>query len=286
LPWVRLDEHALNHVKILALSHGAFRLWVEGLAHCQKHLTDGAISRASLRGFRYAARARVSELTEAIDGQTSLWEPTTDGFQVHDYLAWNESREYVLKARAKAKARMDRLRGVCSREQQSEHGGERTQNERGTTTTTTTKGSSNEEPGSAADEADAFAALWNEETTGPIPRCRDLTPKRRKQVRARLKERDVSDWRPVMARIQGSAFCRGENDRGWVATFDWLVGSPDVAVKVLEGKYDDRAGKRAAATTRPQPASTASDWWEECKAIHDGTCTKRWDHETRKRQAS
>lgn len=24
---------------------------------------------------------------------------------------------------------------------------------------------------------------------------------------------------------------------------------------------------------------TATDWWEECKAIHGGTCSKRWNHE-------
>lgn len=111
MPWVRLDEHALNHVKILALSHGAFRLWVEGLAHCQKHLTDGAISRAALRSFRYAGRTRVEELTASVDGMDPLWCGTDDGFSVHDYLKWNDSRDRVLAEREKAKARLERFRG-------------------------------------------------------------------------------------------------------------------------------------------------------------------------------
>lgn len=91
-----------------------------------------------------------------------------------------------------------------------------------------------------ADGADDMQARWNETTALPIPRCRELSTKRRRAARARLTERPLKEWVEVFARIQASAFCRGQNDRGWVATFDWVVGSPDVAVKVLEGKYDNR----------------------------------------------
>jgi hypothetical protein len=93
----------------------------------------------------------------------------------------------------------------------------------------------------AADGADSLMERWNALTQAPaIPRCRDLTAKRRCNAKVRLTERPLTEWVEVFARIQASAFCRGENDRGWVATFDWVIGSPDVAVKVLEGKYDDR----------------------------------------------
>lgn len=109
-PWVRIDEHALNHVKILALSHGAFRLWVEGLAHCQKHLTDGLITRASLKGFRYRSSARAAELSSVTDGLPPLWEPQGDDYLVHDYLQWNNSKEKVLHDREVAATRIRRLR--------------------------------------------------------------------------------------------------------------------------------------------------------------------------------
>ena len=78
--------------------------------------------------------------------------------------------------------------------------------------------------------------LWNERTQAPIPRCRELTAKRRKQIEARLKERPISEWQEVATKIAASTFCQGQNDRGWKATFDWMIGSPDVAVKVLEGR--------------------------------------------------
>lgn len=88
--------------------------------------------------------------------------------------------------------------------------------------------------------ADDLMALWNERTHPPIHRGRDLTSKRRRQIRSRLTERSVDEWGAVFDRIQASPFCCGANDRGWVASFDWVIGSPDVAVKVIEGKYDER----------------------------------------------
>jgi hypothetical protein len=31
----------------------------------------------------------------------------------------------------------------------------------------------------------------------------------------------------------------------------------------------------------PAPSRATVDWWEECKALHGGACSKRWDHEVR-----
>ena len=91
-------------------------------------------------------------------------------------------------------------------------------------------------------DIDAMAGEWNGLTTAPIPRCRELSPARRKQITARLKERPMSSWREVFTRINDSPFCRGETERGhWKASFDWIIGNADNAIKVLEGKYDRQA---------------------------------------------
>jgi hypothetical protein len=89
---------------------------------------------------------------------------------------------------------------------------------------------------------------WNTATTPPIPRCQGLSAKRTIAAKARLSERPLADWVAIIGRIEASAFCRGANDRGWVASFDWLM-QPDVALKVLEGKYDNR----------PKPAEKPSE---------------------------
>jgi hypothetical protein len=97
-----------------------------------------------------------------------------------------------------------------------------------------------EPDGSTPPDVAGLKALWNTGTSAPIPQCRELTDKRKRAAAARLKERPLEEWVPIIARINASKFCRGETDRGsWVATFDWLL-KPDTAVMVLEGKYDTR----------------------------------------------
>lgn len=87
---------------------------------------------------------------------------------------------------------------------------------------------------------DGLADAWNRIIKPPIAHCRDITHSRRTHARARIAERPLlADWVEVIERIQASPFCNGRNDRGWVATFDWLL-KPETAVRVLEGKYDDR----------------------------------------------
>lgn len=89
-------------------------------------------------------------------------------------------------------------------------------------------------------EGDEFAALWNAHTHSPIARCLKVTDQRRRHIAARWRERPLVEWIAVFDRIQASEFCRGVNDRRWLATFDWLIEKADSAVKVLEGKYDNR----------------------------------------------
>ena len=129
-------------------------------------------------------------------------------------------------------------------------------------------------PCSPADLRDA----WNGLTTEPIPKARELTDARKRSAQARLKERAFEQWRIVIGRINASPFCRGFNDRGWLATFDWLL-KPDTATKVLEGKYDDHKPRQiAAVSVNEQPGE---DWFSECKALHNNECSSPAGHANR-----
>ena len=120
---------------------------------------------------------------------------------------------------------------------------------------------------------DVLAVLWNELTSAPLPRCKEVSAKRRKHMHVRLTERPVSEWRAVVARIEQSTFCRGFNERGWVASFDWMIGSPEVAVKVLEGKYDDRRKmSRVESSYQPTQHADYDTWPEVCRQRHGGDC--------------
>jgi hypothetical protein len=113
---------------------------------------------------------------------------------------------------------------------------------------------------------------WNTGTTAPLPKCSKLTPTRRQKAQARLKEAVFETWVAVIARINASAFCRGETERGgWIADFDWLL-KPDSRVKVMEGKFDNR---KARGPTRTEPIP---DWTEECDQHHATRCESRYQH--------
>lgn len=82
--------------------------------------------------------------------------------------------------------------------------------------------------------------LWNEHC-GSLPKVRRTNLLRTKKSYALMKSSEISieDWIDVIKRLNESDFCRGKNDNGWIATFDFLL-KPDTYLKVLEGKFDNR----------------------------------------------
>ncbi|MCK5488235.1 MAG: HNH endonuclease [Desulfobacterales bacterium] len=63
-----------------------------------------------------------------------------------------------------------------------------------------------------------------------------------KQRKAKLKTRwgehpNLEWWQALFETVEQIPFCCGDNDRGWKASFDWLVANDTNALKVMEGKY-------------------------------------------------
>ena len=61
---------------------------------------------------------------------------------------------------------------------------------------------------------------------------------RQKLLKARIKEHGTDNVINAIGNIEKSSFLKGQNDRGWVITFDWFV-KPNNFIKVFEGNYDD-----------------------------------------------
>lgn len=79
---------------------------------------------------------------------------------------------------------------------------------------------------------------WNERMVPQgFPAVQRITGTRERQLRARIRENTVDDFQRAMAALERSAFCRGENDRGWRADFDFFV-QPKSFTKLLEGAFD------------------------------------------------
>ena len=114
MPWVRIHDGALRNLKISALSDGAFRLWVAGLAHAQEHLTDGEIRREHLKMLTAKTTTKtVAELTTPVaSNRAPLWEVTELGYQIHDYGQWNDTRDVVIRKRDEKRTRIARWRAA------------------------------------------------------------------------------------------------------------------------------------------------------------------------------
>lgn len=72
-----------------------------------------------------------------------------------------------------------------------------------------------------------------------ISRISCIQNNRKKLLKARIAEYGIEQVMKAVDNIQKSAFLRGQNSRGWIITFDWLI-RPNNFIKVLEGNYDDK----------------------------------------------
>ena len=103
MTWIKIDDTLPNNPKILPLSDGAFRLYIEGLCYANQYLTDGFLTEAVLR--RLDSGDHRKELTEAC-----LWIECLDGMQINDYTEHQTSKADVEEKRKQSRDRVTRYR--------------------------------------------------------------------------------------------------------------------------------------------------------------------------------
>jgi hypothetical protein len=94
--------------------------------------------------------------------------------------------------------------------------------------------------------------VWNQ-NRGKLPAAVSCTGKRLERAKARWKEQEPEVWQATVKRLAESAFCTGNNDRGWRADFDFLL-KPETWAKVNDGKYDNHKGAASTRATRTYDA--------------------------------
>ncbi|MFE2710547.1 hypothetical protein ACFXKI_00800 [Streptomyces mirabilis] len=107
MPWVKLDDRFPSHRKVALLSDRAFRLHVCAMCWCAENLTDGRIGERELA---LVTRIRGVKATAKQLEDAGLWDRTEDGWEIHDYLDYNPSREQVQAERKKNAARQEAFR--------------------------------------------------------------------------------------------------------------------------------------------------------------------------------
>lgn len=90
MPYLNLDDNFADHPKVDALTDGAFRLHVAGLCYCAKNTTNGVVE--AYRVPRLTRTYKKTQVTELMNAR--LWMPHSMGFEIHDYLDWNKSKEW------------------------------------------------------------------------------------------------------------------------------------------------------------------------------------------------
>ncbi|MBQ8854008.1 MAG: hypothetical protein IJZ67_06860 [Alistipes sp.] len=127
---------------------------------------------------------------------------------------------------------------------------------------------------SASDEAQAATPndkipfkeikdLWNSICIG-YARMVVISDARKNKIRNRVAEMGgVEKAMPllklVFEKAQASSFLKGDNKRGWKASFDWFFENDKNWVKVYEGNYDD---KPAAPAGQQNPKNGVNDIWK------------------------
>lgn len=105
------------------------------------------------------------------------------------------------------------------------------------------------------------------ETCVSLSRVKSLSEARKKAIRARLRQYSMDDLKTAFVKVEASPFLKGQNDRNWSATFDWILKDTNLA-KILDGNYDPRG--------HPQP-QRASPGGRSYAEQHDDVT--RWLYE-------
>ena len=96
-----------------------------------------------------------------------------------------------------------------------------------------------------------LADAWNE-TAGAegLPKVTSVSAARKRHAENRLREADLDTWKAAFRLIAHDPFCRGQNDRGWKADFDYAI-RPEKSGKWLDAARTGSTNGKRSATYDP-----------------------------------
>lgn len=113
-----------------------------------------------------------------------------------------------------------------------------------------------------------IADMYND-TCVSFPKLTKLSEARKKAIRARLKTYSINDFKKLFELAESSSFLKGQNNRNWSATFDWLIKDTNMA-KVLDGNYADSSSSyRAIVQQDNKPSSSYEAYRKMYKNLSD-----------------
>lgn len=96
------------------------------------------------------------------------------------------------------------------------------------------------------------------------PKIKAIDGNRRKAVAARWRTYNSLDtFKELFQIAQASSFLKGQNDRNWIADFDWMM-KPSNFSKILEHKYDNRTSIASKEVPLTGALGVLAKMREEC----------------------
>lgn len=128
----------------------------------------------------------------------------------------------------------------------------------------TNKESEEKEPEDSTTQAKELIDEYNSICGEKLPKAIQITAKRKRAIKARLKTYSREEIIKVFSLANESNFLCGDNDRGWKADIDWLLNENNM-IKVLEGRYTNNS--KPKNSWHSVNSSTRDKQYEEVEAV-------------------
>ena len=92
-----------------------------------------------------------------------------------------------------------------------------------------------------------------------FPRLTTLSEARKKAIKARLKIYSLDDFKLMFQKAEASDFLKGNNNRNWSATFDWMIKDTNM-VKILDGNYDNKGATHQSISQNTSNKNSFSNY--------------------------
>jgi hypothetical protein len=126
---------------------------------------------------------------------------------------------------------------------------------------------------------DSFLEIWNA-NCGQLPKVREITKSRERKIKSRVKAKPdfAKDFTDAVKHAASNAFLTGDNNRGWVASFDWMIANDTNHVAVLEGKYDAKPQAKSGRSNSERTGTTSGAGTKRNSGAYtgDGTAAARF----------
>lgn len=114
----------------------------------------------------------------------------------------------------------------------------------------------------------AFAEFIDLAARAGLPSPRVLSKSRSMLLRTIIQRHGLDAWRCALAKLDASAFCRGQNERGWKAGIDFLL-KPEKFQNLIDGKYDRWSNALPTESRQAESPTTASIFLAIAKKARD-----------------